>query len=108
MKKLLTGLAAALLSFVPLTSEAEIIAKADNKSGGGIFLTNTKCSKGGHVIMARLKGGQTAFGCFVHEGDFIIARYDDGSTYTYEVGDFSVIEPEASQKPSSARSVPNL
>lgn len=111
MKKLLTGLAAALLSFVPLTSEAEIIATADNKSGGGIYLMSEKCSKGGMIMMARNPDGSTHFGCYVVKGDFILAKYDDGTVYTYDVTSFTLTaagEAGPQKQPSSARSAGTL
>lgn len=87
MKKYLTAF---LLTFIAFSTQAGIIAKARNKSGGDLALTDAVCSKGGgHVFLARAPSGQTAFGCYAVDSGLIIVRYDDGTTYTYESSSFT-------------------
>lgn len=101
MKKFLLNLgAAALLFILASVAHAEIIAKATNKSGGAIYLTNDQgaCAKS-MSMFTRTTSGVTMFGCWFPVEDLIMVTYSDGTKYTYDMADFELTKKKTKDTP---------
>lgn len=79
MKKLFLALALVLQ-----ICNAETIATQPNVAGGMIVLTDVKCKTGKSMVAyGTTKDGQTSFGCWFLDDNFVFIRWDDGTVRTY-------------------------
>lgn len=89
-------------------SAQEVFATANNSGGGKIVLLATQddCRAGRRGMFATLPTGETSFGCWSLIGDFIRAKYHDGSVRMYALGpNYWELEPEYKRKAANKLAV---
>lgn len=77
------------LVFLVTTASAETVAFMKNNAGGVIVLTDQKCEKKMYVTYANANNGQTMFGCWFADENFIFIRWSDGEVKTYPFHDWT-------------------
>ena len=83
MKRLLLALLFAC------SAQAGTVAAMKNNAGGLIVLTDIKCDKKSLVVYANTGNGQTAFGCWFADDNFVFIRWNDGEVRTYPFSDWT-------------------
>lgn len=98
MKKLIFALT---ITFACSVNAQEVFATANNSDGGKIVLLVTKddCHTGRRGMFATSPTGETSFGCWSLNGDFIRVKYRDGSVRMYALGpNYWELDPEYKKK----------
>lgn len=84
MKKLILS-----IFLVATTAGAGTVAMMKNNAGGVIVLTDVKCDKKSNIVYANAGNGQTSFGCWFIDENFVFVRWNDGEVRTYPFSDWT-------------------
>ena len=80
-----------LLALILVSSaQAGTIAMMKNNAGGMIVLTDAKCDKKSLVVYANAGNGQTMFGCWFADDNFVFIRWNDGDVSTYPFSEWTI------------------
>ena len=83
MKKLLLS-----LLLVAGIANAEILATLQNRAGGIMYFTDTKCPTQSNpywkIIYSTLSGGGTVWGCWLYDSGMVHVRWENGNTSAFD------------------------
>lgn len=79
-----------------MNARAEVLAETENKGGGKIVITTTKCTGSGYVAYSTHPNANTLLGCWVYDESFIhIVWSDNGQVNSYPLSSW-VMKKKAS------------
>lgn len=93
-----TAALAVLAALVAAPVHADALARADNKAGGQITLTDVDCSriKGTKVAYSTTAGGNnTIFGCWTYAKPDVFIDWNSGGVSTFPAVMFEMVETAA-------------